>query len=162
VKPGKIISGGQTGADRGALDEALEAGIEVGGWVPRGRLAEDGPIPDSYPNLRETDTPDPKERTRLNVAHADGTVVVVNGPAAGGTAYTVSLAAELGKPLLVLDLQELPLSQGAETLRAWTAEHRVAVLNVAGPRAGEDSRIYGQTRQLIREAFETGSGRTIS
>jgi hypothetical protein len=151
--PGKIISGGQTGADRAALDGAMEAGVQTGGWVPRGRLAEDGVIPDTYPNLTETDTEAPGERTRRNVLHADGTVVIVHGPVRGGTAYTVSCARELKKPLLIIDLSLQTIPEGASTLRKWVAGHRIAVLNVAGPRAGEDSLIYQDTRQLMAETL---------
>lgn len=151
VFPEKIVSGGQTGADRAALDAALEAGVEAGGWVPRGRLAEDGVIPLSYPNLEETRTEAIQERTRRNVESSDGTVVVVHGPVRGGTAYTVSVAEELKKPLLVLDLTKLTLPRAAEILKAWCAEHRIAVLNAAGPRASEDPGIYGPARRLIAD-----------
>ena len=76
----KIISGAQTGADRAALDAALALGLPIGGWVPRGRRAEDGPVPDRYPNLRETDTDDYETRTRWNVQDADATLILSHGP----------------------------------------------------------------------------------
>ena len=84
----QIVSGGQTGADRAALDIALELGFESGGWVPLGRQAEDGKIPDRYPNLRETDSPLPAVRTELNVRDSDATLIVSHGTLVGGTALT--------------------------------------------------------------------------
>ncbi|HNY64654.1 MAG TPA: putative molybdenum carrier protein [Deltaproteobacteria bacterium] len=151
--PRKIVSGGQTGADRAALDAAIQAGVETGGWVPRGRLAEDGVVPESYPNMAETASADYRERTRLNVSHSDGTLVVVHGPAEGGTAYTISTARQLEKPLLVLDLDSLSPGQALKLLEDWLAEHAVEVLNVAGPRASRDERIYSRTFSLISGLF---------
>jgi hypothetical protein len=96
----KIISGGQTGVDRAALDVGLELGIPIGDWVPLGRLAEDGPIPDRYP-LAEMPTEEYAARTRKNVEEADGTLILLGGPpsmATDGTALTIRLARESGKP----------------------------------------------------------------
>mgnify|MGYP003793290687 CR=1 FL=1 len=87
----KIVSGGQTGVDRAALDVAMQLGIPVGGWCPRGRRAEDGRIPDSYP-LREASSVNYAKRTELNVRDSDGTLILSGGPLTGGTALTESLA----------------------------------------------------------------------
>ena len=92
----KIISGGQTGADRAALDVALELKIPCGGWCPKGRRAEDGRIDDRYP-LKETPSTDYRVRTRLNVEESDGTLVITRGPLTGGTALTIKLVRENGK-----------------------------------------------------------------
>ena len=97
-----IVSGGQTGVDRGALLGAQEAGLACGGWCPRGRRAEDGPISARFP-LRETDTTDYAERTHRNVRDSDGTLLLQFGELRGGSALTSEAAGERGKPLLVLD-----------------------------------------------------------
>src|SRR5436309_586670 len=103
----RILSGGQTGVDRAALDVALALGLPCDGWCPRGRKAEDGPLPDRYP-LRETPTDAYAERTAWNVRDADGTLVLLRGRPSGGTALTIELADRYGKPCLVLDLSEIP------------------------------------------------------
>jgi hypothetical protein len=141
----RIVSGGQTGVDRAALDAAIELGIACGGWCPRGRLAEDGPLPERYP-LRETPSSAYAQRTEWNVRDADGTLVLHRGPLSGGTALTVALARRLGKPCLLVDLARPP---DAEAVRRWLAEHRVAVLNVAGPRESQAPGIGVQARELL-------------
>jgi len=130
----KIISGGQTGADRAALDFALARGIPHGGWCPQGQLAEDGPIAPRY-QLRETPSPDYDERTEWNVRDADGTVLFsVASEVTGGSRATVELAQKHGKPLLHLFPGSGPPSP-EHALIAFLREHRIQVLNVAGPRA---------------------------
>ena len=94
----RLISGGQTGADRAALDAARELGIETGGWVPRDRRAEDGRVPERYPNMKETDSADPAVRTECNVRDSDGTVVFSHGEVSGGTKWTVEVSGRLRKP----------------------------------------------------------------
>src|SRR5690349_1618711 len=126
----KIVSGGQTGVDRAALDVALELGLPCGGWCPRGRRAEDGPIDGRYP-LTETPWDGYPQRTEWNVRDSDGTLVLTRGAPDRGTALTVELARRYGRPHLVIDLAE-PLR--AERVRAWAGEHQVRTLNVAGPR----------------------------
>nr|WP_305800882.1 putative molybdenum carrier protein [Thiolapillus sp.] len=92
----RIISGGQTGVDRAALDVALELGLRCGGWCPKGRLALDGPLDERYP-LKETESADYSVRTRLNVRDADATLILNCGELSGGTAYTLRVAEELGR-----------------------------------------------------------------
>ena len=145
----KIISGGQTGADRAALDVALSFGFEVGGWVPKGRLAEDGVIPSRYPNLVETESKHLKARTKLNVRDSDATVIVSHGPLLGGSAYTQVKAIELDKPHLHLDLEKLTAAEAVNRLHEWLAQINPVVLNVAGPRASKDAHIYEKTKAIL-------------
>ena len=98
----KIVSGGQTGADRAAMDVALELGLALGGWVPRGSADEFGTIPAMYPNLDETDIDDPAVRTRLNVRDSDATLILVHGAPAGGALLTLDIAREYGRPIFAL------------------------------------------------------------
>ena len=137
----KIISGGQTGVDRAALDVALERGLDCGGWCPRGRRAEDGVIDAHYP-LRETHTDEYPERTELNVRDSDGTLILTRGAPEGGTALTRRLAHRLGKPCKVVDLDKPP---SPATVATWIAKRGIQTLNVAGPRdtaIGEEARRY--------------------
>ena len=129
----KIISGGQTGVDRAALDAAILLGIEHGGWCPRGRLAEDGRIPDRY-RLRETDSADYRVRTEWNVLDGDATLILCRGPLGGGTLLTHALAEQHGRPCLVIDLQAPPV---VEEVVHWLRRHDIATLNVAGPRESQ-------------------------
>ena len=145
----RIVSGGQTGADRAALDAATERGIETGGWVPRGRRAEDGPVPDRYPNMKETDSADPAVRTECNVRDSDGTVVFSHGEVSGGTKWTVEIGARLRKPLLCLDLSTQRVETAADRLLEWTAAEGIEVLNVAGARASEDAAIHSAVRAVL-------------
>jgi putative molybdenum carrier protein len=133
MRPRRVVSGGQTGVDRGALDAAIAAGIPHGGWCPRGRRAEDGVVPDRYA-LREHTSAAYAARTEANVVDSDATLVLRRGRLAGGTALTRTLARRHGKPLLVVDLATDP---DAPAVRRWIDAHRVDVLNVAGPRESE-------------------------
>ena len=149
----RLVSGGQTGADRAALDAARELGIETGGWVPRGRWAEDGRVPDCYPNMKETDSADPAMRTEHNVRDSDGTVVFSHGEVSGGTKWTMEVSGRLRKPLLCLDLSAQPVEAAADRLLEWTEAEGVEVLNVAGPRASEDAAIHCAVRAVLRIAL---------
>lgn len=149
----RIVSGGQTGVDRAALDVALELGIPCGGWCPKGRLAEDGIIPEVYP-LRETISASYEERTRWNVRDADATLVLTCGKPGGGTAYTIEHAQTADKPCLIVDLDGGPSTQPVED---WLSEHAVAILNVAGPRASACPRAYGGARDFLRGLFRQRS-----
>ena len=113
----KIVSGGQTGADRAAWDVVLELGLEIGGWVPKGRLAEDGSIPERYTGLREATLADPAVRTVLNVRDSDATLIVSNGPLSGGSLLTFQEAVRCGRPVLHLDLSVLRPAEAVAQLR---------------------------------------------
>ena len=142
----RIVSGGQTGPDRAALDAALALGMPCGGWCPRDRQAEDGPIDRRY-GLTETDSADPAVRTRRNVADAGGTLIIAPpGPLSGGTALTAREAEALGRPCLVVD----PAAPDApQAVARWLRRHRIAVLNVAGPRQSEAPGLYRPALRLL-------------
>lgn len=156
----RVISGGQTGVDRAALDAARAAGIDIGGWCPRGRRAEDGRIPDSYP-LHETPAATYAQRTRWNVRDADATLILAAGPLAGGTALTRQEAERLGRGLLVVDLDHLTgpeeIAAQAGRIRAWIEAEGLLVLNVAGPRESSAPGVYRRARDLLLRVFSPDS-----
>lgn len=148
-----IVSGGQTGVDRAALDVAMELGLPTGGWVPKGRLAEDGRIPDAYPNLRETDTAEYPRRTFLNVRDSDATLILSQGPLTGGSLFTMETAVKLGRPSLHLDLIGKSDTEAAVEVRAWLKAVGARTLNVAGPRASGDPTIAARAKSVLRIVF---------
>jgi len=129
----KIVSGGQTGVDRGALDAALAAGFACGGWCPPGRKAEDGRIAARYP-LREVSQGSYQERTVRNVQDADGTLIIFRDRLAGGTLLTVGFCIREGKPMKLIDAAEISAGRAAELVLAFIEQESIAVLNIAGPR----------------------------
>jgi hypothetical protein len=131
-----IVSGGQTGVDRGALDAALAAGAPCGGWCPEGRAAEDGLIPFRYP-LTILPGAGALERTRQNVIDSDATLVLNHGPLQGGSLETAEFCTDLDKPLLVIQCARQGFEECLEAARAFVADNGVLVLNVAGPRASD-------------------------
>lgn len=141
----RIITGGQTGVDRAALDVAIKLDLPCGGWCPKGRTSEQGPIADVYP-LTETPLADPAQRTRFNVRDADGTLIIAHGELTGGSALTRDFAASLAKPCLVVDPHD-PLA--AKTIVAWLSEQNVRILNVAGPRESRHPGIYERASKLL-------------
>lgn len=148
-----IVSGGQTGTDRAALDFAIERRFKNGGFVPKGRIAEDGRISERYPNLRETKTADPAERTQLNVEDSDATLIITRGLPVGGSKLTIELATGRGKPWLHLNLRALSLNEAAAQARCWLRSIDCKRLNIAGPRASEDPQIYDITKTLLETLF---------
>lgn len=145
--PAKIVSGGQTGVDRAALDVAMSLEVPCGGWCPRGRRAEDGPIPERYP-LTETPSPEYVERTEWNVRDADATLVLTRGAPTRGTAFTVELARQYDKPCRIVDLGKQSVSEPAAT-RRWLGRTRARTLNVAGPRESAHPGIYHEAREFL-------------
>jgi predicted Rossmann fold nucleotide-binding protein DprA/Smf involved in DNA uptake len=129
-----IISGGQTGADRAAFDFALANRIEIAGFVPQNRRAEDGRISESYPNLIETGTRNYAERTELNAQHSDATLIVSHGKLTGGSRLTKKFAAKYRKPFLHIDFSESTIEEAARKTRKWLASIKCGRLNIAGPR----------------------------
>jgi len=132
----KIISGGQTGVDRAALDVALKHGIDAGGSCPTGRLDEFGRIPDCYP-LKELENGGFIERTLQNVKDSDGTVIIYPGKLSGGTEQTVRFCIEQRRPRLLIDASKIPIEEAAKLIADFVREKQIDILNVAGPRESE-------------------------
>jgi hypothetical protein len=141
----KIVSGGQTGVDRAGLDVALALQIPCGGWCPKGRLAEDGVIPDDYP-LNETPSERYDQRTEWNVRDSEGTLVINMGRLSSGTLHTVQIAKALKKPFLVVQVDQ-KMDCGAIT--KWFEGHDIQILNIAGPRQSKYPDIYLKTKNLL-------------
>lgn len=146
----RIISGGQSGVDRAALDVALERGILCGGWCPRGRKAEHGRIPDRYP-MQETRSAQYAVRSKWNVRDSDGTLVLTVGEPSGGTCLTIEAAEQRQRPLLVLDLA---LSPDPQVAKDWIELHGIEVLNVAGPRESTAPGVITRAAAFLRELLE--------
>ena len=146
----RVVSGGQTGVDRAALDAARESSIPHGGWCPRGRLAEDGPIPDQYA-LRETSSSDYAERTERNVVDSDATLILTRGKPTGGTAYTIDMAKKHKKPYWVAQVDDPAVEEG---ICRWLRTHSIETLNVAGPRESTCEGIYEAARGVLFSVME--------
>jgi uncharacterized protein (TIGR02996 family) len=149
LAPPRVRSGGQTGVDRAALDAAMLAGLPVCGFTPRGRMAEDGRVPDFYPltALRRGGYP---ARAKANVEAADATLALTLGVPAGGTLLTIRHADSVGRPVLVVDL--LGRHDPAEVV-AWVCRHAPRDLNVAGPREGDNPGVHARARVLLEDVF---------
>lgn len=145
----RIISGGQTGADRAAFDFALENKIEIGGFIPKNRAAEDGRISEKYPNLIETETENPAQRTELNVINSDAILIVSHGELRGGSKLTAEFAEKHRKPFLHVDFSASTIDEAIEKANAWLASIECEALNIAGARASEDADIYAKTREFL-------------
>ena len=153
----KIISGGQTGVDRGALDAALDLGVECGGWCPAGRLAEDGIIPERYPVI-ELEDGGYADRTAQNVADSDATLIISNGEPIGGTRETMERCIEKGKPYLIINCREVSTAEAkGKTLKFLQSQH-IRRLNVAGPRASQWPEGHALTYQIISAILRRISG----
>ena len=146
----KIISGGQTGVDRAALDAALVFGAPCGGWCPRGRRAEDGVLDDCYP-LTETASDGYVDRTHRNVADADATLIISRCPLSGGTKMTVDFARKLHKPVYVIDPD---VSFQVDDIIKWIRNGRFEILNVAGPRESKQPGVYETTVAVMTKILE--------
>jgi len=153
----EVWSGGQTGVDRAALDIALDLGLPIGGWVPQGRLAEDGQVPARYGGLTEAESPEYAVRTRLNVQDTDATLVLRMGPASGGTLETIETAHRLGRPLLEIDLEVTDPAGAAMRVIQWLEGFSTTRpsfrLNVAGPRASQAPASYARAKAVLERVF---------
>ena len=144
----KIISGGQTGVDRAALDVALKHRIKCGGWCPPGRTAEDGKIPDRYP-LKELRKGDNEARTKQNVRDADGTIVIYFHELEGGTAYTIGCCIEERQPHRLIDAAKYSPEDAATLMVAFVVNHDIETLNIAGPRESEWKGAYNYALRAV-------------
>lgn len=147
----KIISGGQTGVDRAALDAAILENIDIGGWCTKGRRAEDGIIDSKYP-LQETASRLYRERTLQNVIESDATLIITGKSLSGGTALTKEYADRRSKPLLIINPAD---SRGGGKIKQWLAANNVRILNVAGPRESTSPGIYSSTHGFLTELFKS-------
>jgi len=149
----KLISGGQCGADRGALDAALSIAFSTGGWCPKGRRAEDGAIPKRYP-LLETSSSEYPQRTKWNVLEADATIIFTWGiPLSRGCALTDRLAKEAGKPCGLLDIKEMSEEEAAEIVIGFIQHVQPLVLNVAGSRESKAPGIQAKVERIMLRVF---------
>jgi len=133
----KIISGGQTGVDRAALDVALKHGIDCSGWCPAGRLDEFGRIPDRYPVKELEEEGSFAERTLQNIKDSNGTIVIYFNELRGGTEYTVHCCEELQRPHKLTNAANISPQEAAKFIADFVREHKIDILNVAGPRQSE-------------------------
>ncbi len=144
----KIISGGQTGADQAALDASIKLGFPHGGWAPKGRKTEAGPLPEKY-NLQEMPTGSYPERTEQNVIDSDGTVIISHGKLTGGSKLTDKLAEKHLRPCLHVDLNKTAAFIAVSIISSWIDLHKIKILNVAGSRASKDPDIYQDVKFII-------------
>ena len=148
----KIVSGGQTGVDQGALAAALAAGADCGGWCPEGRLSEEGPIPAMYPVV-ELPGAGYRERTLRNVLDSDGTAIIHDGELEGGTRLTWVYCNQHGRPGVLIDASALSHDQAVAALVEFITGNDLKVLNVAGPRASKWPGAFACTRELLIAAL---------
>src|ERR1035438_8624445 len=146
----RIVSGGQTGVDRGALLAALGGGFPCGGWCPGDRAAEDGPIPARY-LLTPLARGGYRERTRKNVLDSDGTAILFHGVLGGGTLLTLNLCKREGKPPVVIDASKISESAAADEIARFVDEHEIKILNIAGPRLSGWAQGYGFAMGTVGE-----------
>jgi hypothetical protein len=151
----KIISGGQVGADQGALDAAIKYNFPHGGWIQKGRKTQSGILPDKY-NLEEMSVSGYKERIDQNVIDSDGTVIISHGDLTGGADYSMKMTKRHKRPTLHIDLKETPAFIAASKINTWIIENNMEVLNVTGSRASEDSDIYRDTLYIIEGTILLG------
>jgi predicted Rossmann-fold nucleotide-binding protein len=145
----RIISGGQTGADRAALDAAIDCGTPHGGWCPAGRIASDGTIPEDY-NLRETEESTYPPRTERNVKEADATVVFMRGPGISpGSKLTIGLCEKHKKPFTIVNVAITGTEDAAMLIKYLVQEYKVRTLNVAGSRENKSPGIYFLTYEAV-------------
>jgi hypothetical protein len=150
----EIWTGAQTGVDRAGLDVAIELGLPYHGWIPKGRLAEDGPLSSTYHRLRETETSDGDERTRRNVEAAHATLFVIRGSVSGGTAFALATAQQLGRATFIVDVARDSIDRAAIAVRQWIESlPRPLRLNVAGPRESTTPGICETASEILRRAL---------
>lgn len=150
----KIISGGQTGVDRAALDAAIAVGLDYGGFIPLGRKAEDGFIDLMYTQLIELSTAAYNARTEQNVIDGDATLIFTAGKPDGGTKLTIKLLRKHRKPSLLIYLANTGENEVVERVKNWLCKLEPRVLNVAGPRESKSPGIYTQVFDILITVFQ--------
>ncbi len=153
----KIISGGQAGIDRGALDACLDFKFSAGGWCPKGRRAEDGKIAKKYP-LKETMSDKYEERTRLNIKDADGTLIIARSQITGGTLLTKKTAKELNKPLLIINSVDAQSDELTVNILKWMNNNNIQILNIAGPRQSEWKKAHETSYRITANLIQKMTG----
>jgi hypothetical protein len=144
----KIISGGQIGADQGALDAAIKYSFPYGGWIQKGRKIQSGILPDKY-KLKEMTVAGFKEKIEQNVIDSDGTVIISHGDFSGGADYSQKMAEKHNRPCLHIDLEKTPPFIASPEINTWIIDHNIEVLNVTGSKASEDSNVHRDTFYII-------------
>ncbi len=156
-RPLRIVSGGQTGVDRAALDAALQSAVPIGGWCPEGRLAEDGVISQKYP-LTELMGGGYPERTKKNVIDSDGTVIIYFKKTKGGTELTRQYSVSMAKPFLMIDGTKFDVKTASQMIIDFVEKNEIEILNVAGPRASKHKRAYDYTYDVMSEFLNVSKG----
>ena len=155
----KIVSGGQTGVDQGALAAALAAGADCGGWCPDGRWSEEGPIPAVYPVV-ELPGAGYRERTLQNVLDSDGTAIIHDGELEGGTRLTWVFCERHERPGVLINASALSQDQAVAVLVEFVTGSDLNVLNVAGPRASKWPGAFRNAQAVVAEMLERLTLRT--
>lgn len=149
----KIISGGQTGADRAGIDVAIDLGIDYGGSIPEGRRTEDGTLPERYDKIIELKSKSYPVRTEKNIADSDATVIFTLGKMGSGSALTLRFAQQHNKPCLHIDLGKTQDDEAVKKISDWIDEVKPDILNVAGSRESTSKGIYNRTYDILRKVF---------
>ena len=148
----KIISGGQIGAERAALDAAIKLNIPHGGWTYEGRKTDDGPLLEKY-KLQEISNTSFSKRIEKNILDSGGTVIFTHGKLTIGLKMTEALATTHKRPCLHIDLNETPLYVAASTIRAWMIKHGTEIVYFTGLKIGKDSHIYSEVVKIIEGIY---------
>jgi hypothetical protein len=148
----KIISGGQIGAEQAALDVAIKLGIPHGGWIQKGRKTQSGTLPDKY-KLKEMPTASYIKRIEQNVIDSDGTLIISHAMLTGGSDHSRKMVLKHKRQLLHVDLSQIEALQAAKLINAWISLHHIKILNITGPKASEDSKIYKAVMDILESAY---------
>lgn len=151
----KIISGGQTGADRAALDVAIELNISYGGAIPNGRMTEDGQLSEQYKNMTELESNSYAFRTEQNVVDSDATLILILGnlDISSGTGLTVNYAKKHNKPYLIQNLKEISETEVVISVKEWLNVVKPAIINIAGSRESKARGISAKVYGILKRVF---------
>jgi Circularly permutated YpsA SLOG family len=158
VKIAKIVSGAQTGADRGGLEAAIWCELPYGGWIPKGRKSEEGVIPYKYEGLKETKSADYLARTEANVVDSDATIVFCYGVPGGGSKKTVEFAKKHGRPCLAVDMDKEDVLDLVCAFVAGVAGESL-VLNIAGSRESKSPGLERAVAVLVVDVISRVNGK---